>query len=454
MDEKKYKVLIDVSRDKQQAYLTLIEDPDGISINKEVLLQEIAKHNIVYGIKFEVIDNICKDLKKVKGVLIAEGKKPINGEDGKIIFEIDVERAATPKILEDGSVDYKNLDLFKNVKKGQIIARKINPTEGQPGINVFGQKVDALGGKDVRLPLGKNTYIDEDKLVAAVDGHIVVLNNKIEVHTLLEVKEVDTSVGNIKTVASVKITGNVKSGFTVESEGNIEIFGVVEAATIIAKGNISIHKGVQGAGRAKIIAEGNITAKYLQNCSVEAGEDIYSEAIIYCDVKAGGSVKLLGNKSQIIGSKIVAAREISAANIGSKIGTYTELQVGILPQKRLKIAELTSQIEQNNAQLEKIGKILKYIEKIEKLPPDKEEIYHKAKKSFQDLISLNHRLSEELNSLKEEIKSSSIGIIKVFDTIFPGTKLVIDDVTLKIQEPIKYAMFIKNEEEIKFFPLK
>ncbi|MDK2814579.1 MAG: uncharacterized protein PWP18_492, partial [Thermoanaerobacter sp.] len=134
MDEKKYKVLIDVSRDKQQAYLTLIEDPDGISINKEVLLQEIAKHNIVYGIKFEVIDNICKDLKKVKGVLIAEGKKPINGEDGKVIFAIDIEKNATPKILEDGSVDYKNLDLFKNIKKGQIIARKINPTAGQPGI--------------------------------------------------------------------------------------------------------------------------------------------------------------------------------------------------------------------------------------------------------------------------------------------------------------------------------
>lgn len=454
MDDKKYKVFVDVTRDKQQAYLALIEDPNGISINREVLLQEISKHNIVYGIKFDVIDNICQNLHNVKDVLIAEGKRPINGQDGKLIFEIDIKSAATPKILEDGSVDYKNLDLFKNIKKGQVIARKINPTEGQPGINVFGQKVDAISGKHVRLPAGKNTYIDDDKLIAAVDGHIVALNNKIEVHTFLELKEVDTSVGNIKTVASVKITGNVKSGFTVESEGNIEIFGVVEAAAIVAKGNISIHKGVQGAGKAKIIAEGNITAKYLQNCSVEAGEDIYSEAIIYCDVKAGGNVKLLGNKSQIIGSKIIAAMEISAANIGSKMGTYTELQVGILPQKRQKIAELKYQIEQNNVQLEKIQKILSYMEKIENLPPDKEEIYLKAKKSFMDLISLNRSLNEELSSLNEEIKKSSMGIIKVFDTIFPGTKLVIDDVTLKIEEPIKYAMFTKKEEEIKFFPLK
>ncbi|MFV9567486.1 DUF342 domain-containing protein [Thermoanaerobacter mathranii] len=454
MDDKRYRVHIEVSKDKQQAYLTLIEDPDGISINKEVLLQELEKHNIVYGIKSDVIEGICRNLENAKGVLIAEGKKPINGEDGKIIFEIDIEKNATPKILEDGSVDYKNLDLFKNIKKGQIIARKINPTAGQPGINVFGQRVDALDGKDVKLPLGKNTYIDEDKLVAAIDGHLVVLNNKIEVHPLLEVKEVDTSVGNIKTVASVKITGNVKSGFIVESEGNVEIFGVVEAATIIAKGNINIHKGVQGAGKAKIIAEGNITAKYLQNCSVEAGGDVYSEAIIYCEVKAGGSVKLLGNKSQIIGSKIVAAREIVAANIGSKMGTYTELQVGVLPQKRQKIAELTSQIEQNNIQLEKIEKIIKYLEKIEKLSPDKQDVYHKAKKSFQNLISLNQQLNDELNSLNEEIKSYSIGIIKVVDTIFPGTKIVIDDVTLKIQEPIKYAMFVKKEKEIKYFPLK
>ncbi|NNG66681.1 DUF342 domain-containing protein [Caldanaerobacter subterraneus] len=454
MDEKRYRVLVEVSKDKHQAYISLIEDPDGISATKEEILKELSKHRITYGVKLNIVEEICKNPQNAKYVLIAEGKKPVNGEDGKIVFEVDIHSAATPKILEDGTVDYKNLNLFKNVKKGQVIARRIPPTEGEPGVNVFGELVPAIKGKDVRLPLGKNTYVEGDTLVAAVDGHIVAVNNKVEVRTLLEVKEVDTSVGNIKTVASVKITGNVKSGFVVESEGNIEIFGVVEAATIIAKGNINIHKGIQGGGKAKILAEGNITSRYFQNCSVEAGGDVFGEAIIYSDVRAGGSVKLLGNKSQIIGSRVVAGREIFAANIGSKMGTYTELQVGVLPQKRLKIAELTYQIEQNRSAIEKLEKIINYLEKFEKLPPDKEEVYQKAKKSLEELTSVNHHLEEELRLLNEEIKTSSSGIVKVLDTIFPGTKLVIDDAVLKIKEPIKYAMFVKKEEEVKFFPLK
>ncbi|AIS52502.1 hypothetical protein TKV_c13310 [Thermoanaerobacter kivui] len=453
MEEKRYKIVVDISKDKQEAYLSLIEDPNGVIISKDSVMTEITKHNVIYGIKQDVIEHICQNPQNVKGLLIAQGKKPVNGENGKIIFEVDIQTTAAPKVLEDGSVDYKNLDLFKNIKKGQIIARKINPTEGQPGINVLGQKIEPIRGKDVRLPVGKNTFIDGDKLIAATDGHIVYLNNKIEVHTLLEVKEVDTSVGNINTVASVKITGNVKSGFTVESEGNIEIFGVVEAAIIIANGNIIIHKGVQGNGKAKIVSGRDVTAKYLQNCSVESEGDVYSEAIIYSNVKACGSVKLLGFKSQIIGSKVIAAKEISAANIGSKMGTYTELQVGILPQTRMKIAELTLKIEQNNEAIDKIKKIVRYLEKFEQLPPDKAEIYQKAKASLKDLVSINHQLTEELSLLNNEIKNSSHGIIKVFDTVFPGTKLVINDAVLKIKEPIKYAMFVRDGADIKFLPL-
>ncbi|MGB9779323.1 DUF342 domain-containing protein [Caldanaerobacter sp.] len=454
MDGKKYRVLVEVSRDRQQAYISLVEDPEGIIPTQEEILRVLASYKVIYGIKLNIVEEICRNPQNAKYVLVAEGKKPVNGEDGKIVFMIDIHSSTTPKILEDGTVDYKNLNLFKNVKKGQIIAQRIPPTQGEPGKNVFGEPIPAIKGKDVRLPLGKNTYIEGDNLIAAVDGHIVAVNNKVEVRTLLEVKEVDTSVGNIKTVASVKITGNVKSGFVVESEGNIEIFGVVEAATIIAKGNINIHKGIQGGGKAKIIAEGNVTARYFQNCSVEAGGDVFGEAIIYSDVKAGGNVKLLGNKSQIIGSRVVAGREIYAAIVGSKMGTYTELQVGIIPQKRLKIAELIYQIEENRSAMEKLRKIISYLEKFEKLPPEKQEIKEKAEKSLEELSYTNHHLEEELRILNEEIKTSSSGIVKVLDTIFPGTKLVIDDAVLKIKEPIKYAMFVKKEDEVKFFPLK
>lgn len=453
MCEKRYKIVIDITKDKQEAYISLIEDLNGIIITSDAIINELNKYNICYGINYDNIDYACKNPEKCNRLLIAKGIKPKDGENGKIIFEIDLENSAAPKVLENGRVDFKNLELFKNIRKDMVIARKINPTEGEAGINIFGKKVEPMRGKDVKLPAGKNTIIKNNLLIAAIDGHVSYFNGKIDVNPILELKEVDTSIGNIKTVASVKISGNVKSGFTVESNGDIEVFGVVEASTIIANGNIIIHRGVQGNGKAKIVSGGNISSRYLQNCDAEAQGNIYSEAIIYSNVKCSSSVKVLGAKGQIIGSKVIAANEIVAVNVGSKMSNQTELQAGILPQIRLKVSEITAKIAQNSANIDKIEKIIKYLGKFSDLPDDKRELYIKAKASLNELKNKNQELTLELDKLNKEIKNSNYGIIKISGIVFPGTKIVIDDAILNVKEPIKYSMFVREGADIKLLPL-
>lgn len=453
MCERRYKIVIDITKDKQEAYISLIEDINGVVITSDAIKNELNKYNICYGINYDIIDNVCKNPEKCYKLLIAKGTEPKNGENGKIIFEINLENNAAPKVLENGRVDFKNLELFKNIQRGQVIARKINPTEGEAGINIFGKKVEPIHGKDVKLPAGKNTIIENNLLIATIDGHVSYSSTKIDVNPILEIKEVDTSIGNVKSVASIKVTGNVKSGFTVESNGDIEILGVVEASTIIANGNVIIHRGVQGNGKAKIISGGNISSRYLQSCDVEAQGNIFSEAIIYSNVKCNSSVKLLGPKGQIIGSKVIAANEIIAVNVGSKMSNQTELQVGILPQTRLKISEITAKIEQNNISINKIEKIINYLGKFNNLPDDKRELYIRAKASLNELKNKNQELALELGRLNREIKNSNYGIIKISGIVFPGTKIVIDDAILNVKEPIKYSMFVREGADIKLLPL-
>ena len=51
-------------------------------------------------------------------------------------------------------------------------------------------------------------------------------------------------------MGNLSVRGIVLSGFVVEVGGNVEVFGVVEAATIKAGGNIILRRGMTGNGKA------------------------------------------------------------------------------------------------------------------------------------------------------------------------------------------------------------
>lgn len=451
MHNTKYSYKIDITKDRMEAYITIKEDLNGEMLNQEKVLNIIKGYNINYGINYDNIMNLCNEHIVGKRYLVAQGIKPVNGKDGKIDFFVDLDKNFEPKVLDDGRVDYKDLQIFKNVKKDQILAKKTKPEIGKDGKNIFGEVIKAKDGRDVKLPIGKNTYIKDDSLYSSIDGHITKKNVGIDVTPLIEVKDVDTSTGNIKTFASLKIYKNISSGFTIESEGDIEIYGVVEGSTIVAKGNIIIHRGIQGNGKAKITSGGNIISKYIQNCDIVAEGDITCEAIIYSNVKSNRSVKLIGNKGLIVGSVVIATKEIHAINVGSKMYAQTELKVGISPEKRKRKEEIIKKIKENKKSIDDLNKIILYLEK-NGIPEDKKNIYEKSLLSLSKLNFDNKQLYEEYEELNLITKDETYGIIKVLDTVYPGTKITIDDVSQKIKEPIKYVTFIKDEADIKILP--
>ena len=69
-----------------------------------------------------------------------------------------------------------------------------------------------------------------------------------------------------------------------KAAGDISVSGIVEGATIIADGDITFNRGVQGMNKAVIKAGGNIVSKFIESASsVEAGGNIESDSI--CIVK-------------------------------------------------------------------------------------------------------------------------------------------------------------------------
>lgn len=184
----------------------------------------LEKNKISFGIHYEILKNIIfgftnREYPK-EPLLIAEGVKSCNGENGKLEFLFNIETSLKPKENSDGSVDYKNIDIINSVKKGEPLVKLIPPTKGTPGINICGETVKCNDGVPAKIPIGSNTEIlptDPSVLISSIDGVVSYKGSVVDVSEGFVVKgDVGFSTGHIKYGKTVVISGDVKGGFNVD----------------------------------------------------------------------------------------------------------------------------------------------------------------------------------------------------------------------------------------------
>lgn len=439
-----------------------IEPPmgEGNWPTKEHALRALQIENVTYGIMHNVVDDIIK-YKLTKPAVVAKGKPPVPGKDAeiKILFESGVFRKAS---IEDefGRVDYRQLQTVQNVVTGQVIAEKIPATDGEPGFDVRGREIPATPGKDKTLKVGKNAAWSADglTLVATAGGEPVMVNGRVSVHQVYDLKgDVNFDTGNINFSGNIVIHGNVESGFKVEAEGDITIYGNVDSSDIKAGGNLFIQGGVSGMDKSEIYCGGDFSAKYIEHATVVCeGTVTVKESIMYCQINADSKVLVEGGKGLLVGGIIRSGEEISAKTIGSRLGTVTELEVGVRPKVKLELQEVEAQLKNNNESLDKAEKAIVILSKIPNLPDDRKEM-------LQNLIKTTYALKSQIaeaeihhQELLDEVqnRSKEKGRIKIKDTIYPGVRVTMGRTTIMIQDEIKYASLVYNEGEIQILPYR
>ena len=240
---------------------------NGNVLSKQQILDKISESNVVFGLDFSDIENFICNRDYNKSYVIAKGIQPEESKNGFLEYHVDISKKTTkPKVLEDGTLDYRELNMFESVHKDQTLVTRVDAIKGADGRNVYDEVVPSKLPKEApTLAQGKNTRISEDGklLLSNIDGCVAMKGKTVNILPVLEIEsDVDTSIGNIEFIGSILIKGNVLSGFTVSAGGDIDILGVVEDSNIIANGNISIAKGVQGGGKARIIASENINLNF------------------------------------------------------------------------------------------------------------------------------------------------------------------------------------------------
>lgn len=446
-----------VSRDRMEATLQIdIPKKNCRRFSLDEVYQKINQAGVTFGIDTAQVEQAYKR----SGVrfVVAKGKLPVDGQDAHIKYYIDMETKGRPVELADGSVDYKNLNLFTTVTMGQLLAEKIPPTPGIPGLDVMGQTAFAKPGKDIPLPLGKNvTCSDQNHIIASMAGQLVIANNKLNIVPVIEVKEdVDLSTGNIEFVGSVIVRGSVQNGFTVKAEGNVEVYGTVSGGTVEGK-NVLIRMGIQGMNNGYIKAQENVSAKFIENATVYAGGDVHVlDVILHSQVSAGKRVIVEGRRGQITGGKIMAGEEIRAKTVGTHRSPNTDLEVGVNPMLREEYLNLRKDIKKVEFSYDQAIKGLALLRSLDQrtMPDGKKEMLLKLTKAqFQlagQLETMRNRIIE-IELAFEEMKS---GRIKIADTAYPGIKIAIGSLVKPVREITRFTTYYADEGEIKTAPYK
>jgi len=400
-------VSVSIAEGGLKAYLVLHPSSEGHLPSKEAIRKALLDANVIFGVNETAIEEALNSGITDQPILVAVGVPPQPGADAFV--EHLVEPESDPVIEgETDRIDYRNVQIFTKVSKGQPLARKIPATDGTPGTSVTGDVLPCSYGKDLNLAsyLGRNVLLSEDKteIRAAMDGSVVVYGHSIHVDILYRVSgDVNFAVGNIDYPGTVDIRGSVLTGFSVKATGDILVGEHVEVALLEAGGNISIRGGVNGKHIAILRSGGDITARFLNQCKVEAqGNVIVKEGIMHCNIMAAGKVLAELGHGVILGGTTLARDGVKARNLGSPAGVATHIKVGKDYRLLKRQEQLREQILLNSVTLQKIDRVLT---SYQIRPGITKTLSEEQRRALKELAAQRQRLKEQNDAIEQELQA-------------------------------------------------
>lgn len=449
-------VQVTVNPNRTTAFMSFSRPENGgLDITVDKIMAALDENLVSYGILEADIQKAVELKLYDQNVCAAKWDPPVDGTDGTIKYFYKIDSVAAPMENENGTIDYKNLGLVRNITAGTPIAAITMPTEGQPGMDITGMVVKQKPGVPAKFNVGAGTSLVNDglEIIAAVDGNLVYKNGSFCVDETLVINgDVDVSSGNIDFIGAVNIKGSVFEGFRVTSKKNISINGSVNGAEISADGDIFIKIG---SINSNIECKGNIKLGFCENSKVHATGTIESASFIGGEVFSEEKI-IASGKGIIMGGKYTALDGIEASVIGSEKYVKTEITLGnnaVLSEERDELEKQIAAMEDKADQLGKILTTLAEIAKKGKLSPEREQLKAEALRNRLKLQSEIKKFKMRISIIDDTLQLTqnlSIGCKRFF---YPGVTLRINNCVLQINAATSHARATVEGGEIVFKPL-
>ena len=387
-------------------------------------------------------------------LLIARGQEPNHGRDGRI----EIVAKSFKENQDSATIENpRNLGLIKNVSKGEIIAKRIHPTPGTPGKDIFGNQIKPKPGEWVPFRPGQLVeIINEDTLVAAASGALVIDNDgTISVTTEWTIDgDVDFSTGHVEFYGKkLTIKGSVLGGFTVETMEDLYIgCNIEDEAIVLAGGNISV-KGIIRSQNTMVKAGGSIECDAIEYSRVFVGKDlVVNDYILNGGCQVHGNVTVDQGKGLVAGGQVIMGGSLKIKTAGTSANVPTYLSAGRDPLLEIHHNALVKEQEKLSGKLTKIQEGLLKLKKLEtagkKLDPGLETVRQKLETAALDITAQMEANREKIRTIEKNFGLMERAIIAITGVAYPNVKIKICEASVTLSNRAKNIVFFFKNGEI------
>lgn len=395
---------VDVAADYLSASIHLVPAMGGKAVTPEEVVSELKKYGVVSGIGQSAVQQACEATEAGQFV-VATGIEPMKGENTRFEPLLEIARDRTPRVNEEGLIDFRDQGEIPMVEAGTPLMRRIPATPGAAGRDIRGKDLPAVPGVDLPFAqkmVGAAISLDDPHLLCAtIRGQPVDMGNGVSVEPVFTVKNVNLATGNITFDGSVTISGDVMAGMKVSVTGDIMVGGIVEGGELEAGGNIQVSGGI--IAHAKVRAAGSVSARFVENSQVYSGTVIsISDSAMQSDLEALNQIEI-GLKSpqrgRMLGGSAKATMLVSAPIFGSDNSGLTSVQVGVNPELDAKYEAVKQRIEKQDAAQAGTKKLIAHLTQ----NGDKNNMLEHAKTLWKHSVQVLAQLIKEKDDLEKEI---------------------------------------------------
>jgi len=442
--------LLTISADAMKAQLTLYPSITDRAVPSLPQLYELIQdQDLRYGIDEEaikmVLETAANQPLRQSGIVIAQGILPIDGQDAFLRFTIDI-GPIPGKMLRDGTIDFRERNLFIGVDAEELIATRVAPSPGTPGVDIFGRSIAQQAGKDVSFRItGDASYNQENGQIHALQAGVLSVVNDTDITVCAKqtiAGDVDFSVGNIESKDALEIRGSILPGFIVRSGGNVQIDGNVQSATVITGGNALLKGGLLGK-KSRLDCQGDADIQFLERAELlNGGSAVLRKGVYYGRVFVDGNISC-SPASKVIGGICCSGGNFSGGHVGSFNSTVTTIAAGVDRKRYGRYQRLEQRVADLAERL--TAKRARYGKKILEDKQYKQQ-FEELDQLSNDFNKLNLLPGTPLFSRHDATDNQSSATISISGTIAAGTVLRLGNLTRIIEEDLSGVSFSIDQD--------
>ncbi|MBO4889360.1 MAG: DUF342 domain-containing protein [Lachnospiraceae bacterium] len=440
-----------ISDDCMSATVLMTEPKADERITTEDVAMFLRANGVTAGFVYSEIEKAVNEKTYYKDVVVARGKSMVETVPGTYEFLFNMGEIKHPTIRSDGSVDYQSMSVIQSVSPGDVLAVYHPAVQGSNGLDVKNREIRCKPAKELPAIKGSgfDVSFDGNTYTANMEGRVEYDNFKLHVRDLYELRgDLDLVTGRIDFRGDVIVHGNVRTGTFIRATKSVTVDGSVEAATIMAEGDIVLKKGMQGGGRAKLISGANIYANFIEFTDVKAKGNVEANIILNSKISAGKSVVVKGKRGAIIGGINYSVGHMSTAQAGNNAEIKTVVASGISDEYDKRHHLLSGKAESARDSIKKTKFEIEKIRDV-RLTNDPKEVKEAKISQLTRRLKRDERLLEHVEKELKEIEDTmSVGgeaAVIVEDTVHPGVTVMIDNKELSIKNTMTHVRFYRPE---------